>query len=200
MPHPLPVINDTFRCALNWTMSDFAGSAENVMHVRAGVAGKTAADIFEAIDDALQPSMFAAQYSNAFVQSVSITPLDGVSATVEFLTPGTGDWVGGSSGQPIPQQANLIKLSTGLRGRSFRGRLFLPWVAENATSNGSIGSSLATTITTAWTAFQTALQADADGPYELVVASYKLASAHTVTAVGAEPETGTQRRRQSRNR
>lgn len=200
MPHPLPVIANTFRCALNWTMSDFGGSAENVMHINTSVGGKTAADVFEAITDALQADMFAAQYSNAFVKSVSITPLDGTSATVEFITPGTGAWVGGSSGQPIPQQANIIKLSTGLRGRSFRGRLFLPWVAENATVNGSIGSTLATTITTAWTAFQAALAADADGPWVQVVASYKLAVATAVTAYGAEPETGTQRRRQSRNR
>jgi hypothetical protein len=191
---PLPVIDDVFRVAVLWQDANSPQTAVNVMHVFADTGTPTS--VAAGLDAAANAGMFAAM-SNAIVATeFAITPLDGSSAT-EFFTPDPAKWTGQTSGDYAPQVAALVKLRTGLRGRSKRGRVFLPFTAEGAQSNGTLTGSKVTTMQTEWDAFVAQLLSD-NNP--LVVASYKLASSANVTSEVVESETGTQRRRQTRNR
>lgn len=197
----LPIIANTFRCALHWSSST-GQNAVNVMHIETTASGKTPLQVFTCLDAHVTAAMWAPVQSACFVDSVAITPLDGISATQVFGT-GAGPpakWSGGTTGDFLPAAAVLIKLTTAHRGRSFRGRVFLPFIGEGATSNGFINSTTANNLSTAWAAFDAAMTADATTPQALMVASYKLAQANPIAALGAEAALGTQRRRQSRNR
>jgi hypothetical protein len=204
MPTPLPVIADVFRCAIRWA----AGSqtAVNVMHLQATVSGMTAADAFEVLQDSVGGGMWQPTSSSFVAGEVDITPLDGVSATQAFPTGGGAQWIGGTSGEWFPQAAGIVKLTTATRGRANRGRLFLPAIAESASADGFLDSTVVANCNAAWVAFIAALEADAPNPWLLVVASYDRAhlgaGAHATTVLTAvlERPLGTQRRRQTRNR
>jgi hypothetical protein len=191
---PLPVIADTFRTVWHWT--DGGQHAVNVVHVRCPTGD--ALDVAGGIDGSLQTSQFALLNSSATFGTIEVTPLDGTSPTLLHNMTSIHK-TGGGGGQPVPQVACLVKLVTGLRGRSHRGRIFLPFASESEMDSGSFDATDAGVMQTAWGNFETALAA-LPKPIELVVASYKLAEAFSVTAVSVELETATQRRRQTRNR
>jgi hypothetical protein len=189
----LPVITDTYRVALNWEHTD-GSHATNVIHVRQ--SSTTPSAVLTHIEAALQANQFQVVSTGGRVTNAQITPLDGSGATLDTATSGSAGWSGGSSGDYIPQVSAIIKETTALRGRSFRGRVFLPWVGEGVQASGALISPFAGNLTTAWEGFVNALLPD----MELVIASYKLASAEAVENIRCETETGTQRRRQERNR
>jgi hypothetical protein len=204
LPTPLPVIPNTFRCALNWRTG--AGQiAVNVFHIGTA-APSTAAAVMEVLDDTVTGAMWGMVSSQWAVDHVAITPLDGTSATQSFI-PGTpAHWVGGTGGDFVPAVSGLMKLTTLARGRAHRGRLYLPPPAEAQISNGVFVDGTPGTSTTGWTAFQAALLVDPDTPCQVVVASYDRkhggagAGAGTVTAFLGETACATQRRRQGRLR
>src|SRR6266851_4100911 len=103
MPIPLPVIADTYRCALEWRESTSAQTAVNVIHVRAGVSGSTASDAFGALDTEVTAAMWGFQLGSAAVDAVNITPLDGTSATTSFPTGRPSRWTGTAGGAFTPQ-------------------------------------------------------------------------------------------------
>lgn len=195
----LPVIARTFRVALAWVAAPPA-SAVNVMHFRTTSSGHTPGDVYNCINAHVTAAMWKTVSDGAAVQTVTVTPLDGSGATLEALTGEPVKWTGGTPGNPIPQSAGIVKLTTALRGRSFRGRVFLPFTSEGAQNAGAIDATLAAAATTAWNVFAGAIGADATTPMSIVVASYKLAAATDVEEIGVELETGTQRRRQTRLR
>jgi hypothetical protein len=177
------------------------------MHIRsAGTA--TPADVFEALVDAVNGNMWNSAVSGATIVKVDIIKLDGVSATQTFLAPGTSAWTGQQSGDFAPQVAALVKFQTGLRGRDNRGRMFIPFTAEDVTLGGALSAISQGLMQTAWDAFDAALLADttSPGPYDFVVAAYDRvhlgAGAHAtdITNIVVEPQTATIRRRQTRNR
>jgi len=190
---PLPVIDEVARVAFNWS----AGSqhAVNVMHFSTG--GATASAVADALEANVTSDMWAIIYSGATIASLDVTILDSEAATHHHDTSGPPQWGGGVGGQHVPQVAAIIKLTTPVRGRSSRGRVFLPFIAEASIENGLITSVDAGTMQDGWTAFRNAMDADGFG---LVVASYKLEVATDVSACTLELQTGTQRRRQTRNR
>jgi hypothetical protein len=144
--------------------------------------------------------------STASVQTVSITPLDGVSGTQTFPTGSPVKWSGQGTQPWQPNAAHIIKLETGLRGRNHRGRIFLPFFADDAGNDGAVDAGTATAMTGAWTTFAAAIAADAPITYELGVASYDRrhggagAGFIPISSVLAETVQATQRRRQSRLR
>jgi hypothetical protein len=195
----LPVIADTFRIAMHWT--DGAGqNAVNVIHTKSA-ASAVASDVMELLDDTVTSNMWPSVATGCHVDDVAITPLDGTSATAHF-SPGTpGNWTGGAgSAEYEPQISVIVKLTTLHRGRSFRGRVYLPFTAESVVSKGAVDPTIAGDITTAWQTFVGALESDPTTSSSLVVASYKLAVATDVISVLGEAEAATQRRRQGRNR
>lgn len=190
---PLPIIADTFRVAVNWN-SDSGQIAENVMHIRG--AGKSAAEVGAELNAAATQTMFAPMVTTAGANTATITPLDGSSATLEYeldLPP----FIGTTDGDFLPACAVIFTLYTALRGRSYRGRLFLPFVGEAAVDDGALVTPSASDLVDPWATFVTTLIGDG---FALVVASYKLALATDVTHVVPQNFLGTQRRRQTRLR
>src|SRR4029077_1717114 len=126
------------------------------------------------------------------VESVSITPLDGISGTQEFSTGATAKWPGSTAGDIVPQVAALVKIGTGLRGRDNRGRVYLPFQAETSISNGSLTGGNPASMTAAWLDFLADVAADATTPMLWGVAAYDRkhagAAAHFTAASSASVE------------
>jgi hypothetical protein len=189
----LPIIPNCYRVAFVW--SGYSSSAINVMHfVKPASSSSAVASII--LTD-WQAGMLTPVGNSASIDTLHITPLDGTTASSDYATGSSGKWVGTQSGDVIPAQAAVVKLSTPLRGRSRRGRVFLPWIAEVSSTVGVMSTGLTTTTETAWNAFLTALNASA---LTWSVASYKLSSSYAITGVTVEAALGTQRRRQTRYR
>jgi hypothetical protein len=129
-----------------------------------------------------------------------VTPLDGSSASEEVDVPlSDPKWAGQNASDYLPAVAVVVKLTSHFRGRSKRGRVFMPMTAEGVVSNGVVASGPRDTADAAWAAFVASLTTQPD-PVELVIASYKLSSAVSVSGVHVEDIAATQRRRQSRLR
>jgi hypothetical protein len=160
----------------------------------------TATEVFTCLDAHVTAAMWSSVGGGASVSDVAITPLDGVSPTVDFPTGSPAKWTGPGGGQTSPAVATLVKLTTDLRGRSHRGRVYLPFQSEAAEADGALNPATQTAAQAAWSTFLTAIAADATTPMTLVVASYKLSSARNVQSVAVEGMLATQRRRQSRLR
>lgn len=191
---PLPVIADVNRVVLGWTCSGLTSqNAVNVLHFSA--PGKTPAEIFTAFDTNVTAAMWGPVSNTARVQSVDITPLDGSSATLGFVPANVAKWTGLTTGDPIPNSCGLVKLETALRGRSYRGRIYLPDISESATAVGAFTSTLVTNTTNAWVTFANAM---ATAGIALGVASYKLSTWHQVLNLALEETMATQRRRLQR--
>jgi hypothetical protein len=192
----LPVIANTFRCSIIW--SGVGGTNPvNVIHIRATDPPKTASEVANSITTRWDTRMSEVLVSSQECHLIKVTPLDGTSATFDH----TGDFpamTGDQDGQFIPQVAYIAKLITGLRGRSKRGRVFVGPMSEAIANDGQLtpGAALSD-LQAGWEAFEAGLVVDG---LELVVASYKLSSAQSVTAVSVEQVLATQRRRQSRLR
>jgi hypothetical protein len=167
-----------------------------VLHFGNTAGTNTSADLYNDLNTNVAVAMWDWVSTGAHVDTVAITPLDGTTATSTFTTGAPAKWTGQASGNaPIPQQAGIIKLSTPLRGRSFSGRIFIPFVDESETSGGTLADVAA--VNTAWTTFATAM---VTAGWALSVASYKLALSTTVTNLLAESKSATQRRRMDRLR
>ena len=191
---PLPIILNTFRCALHWTDPAFQRAAVSVMHFEA--VGADIDDVWTSLDGHVTGAMWGQAKNTTVIDTVTITDLGASLASVVKTTGGAAKWKGTSgTGTPVPQVAVILKLLTAGRGRSFRGRNFLPWPVEDAITAGTYDSGYRTPQQTAWNNFLTAMGADNVNP---VVASYKLASSELVTTYQVEQLLGTQRKRQPR--
>lgn len=198
---PLPVIANVYRVTLNWVESTTLQKAANVLHFQR--SGGTAVDVFNDLNAHVTTNMWYSTSANAKVSAVDVIKLDGTSARVTFGA-GTAVWTGqATAGDFIPNQPYIIKESTGVRGRSNRGRVYLPFLVEGQAVDGSIPSGAVTALNTAWAAFLSAMITATCFP---VIASYDRAhsgaGAHAtmVTQYSAEAVCGTQRRRQQRLR
>ena len=190
---PLPTIPDAYRVALVWNAS--GQLAVNVMHFLR--ASTTSAVIASTLDANVTAAMWGSVWPSASVNHITVTPLDGNSASYTLNTSGA-KWTGSAAaGDPIIAVAAMVKLTTAFRGRSNRGRLFLPFVCESVQQGGTIVAGTVTSMQTAWNNFLTAMIAAGQQP---IVASYLHANQHPVTAFTVESFFGTQRKRQSRLR
>lgn len=184
---PLPVIADTFRVTLNWRGDD-GREAHNVMHFLAPTLD--ADGVLSAVTGHMSAAMWDWVAPTWHIKSLDCTPLDGTTATTTLSGISGSKYDGQGTGQAIIQVAGIVKFLTAERGRSARGRIYIPAVAEGETENGIMDDVAA--VQTAWAAFRTALvAADCD----LAVASYTHASVLATSTVVAENSCATQRRR-----
>lgn len=191
---PLPTISNVYRCAFNWTNEDSPSVATNVMHFRK--AGSNPAALWSSLDANVGNPLWEFQSTHSHIHEVVITPLDGGSVSFPVFTGDGADWTGAQSSEDMsPQVCNIVKFLTGKRGRSYRGRIFLPWVVESAATYGVLSSGGVSTCQSAWETFLAAMTGDG---FDLVVASYLHSTAEDVVAVLAESTTATQRRRNRR--
>ena len=191
---PLPVITECYRVALNWRESVSGQIAENVMHVRSATG--TALTVAAGVIASFQPAQWYNGVTTGHIESVTVTPLDGSSASVE-VDASTGHVIGAQTGDFVPGTSLVVSFHTLKRGRSYRGRFYEPFIADDCILNGSISPGSATQQATAWEAFAAALVLN---DMEHVVASYMHSTSENVVAYSIDPACGTQRRRQSRVR
>jgi hypothetical protein len=201
---PLPVITNVTRVAFHWFDSHTGGDAVNVMHFR-NTAG-TVDDLLDEIEDwvtggtpAHGPALWDAVSSGTYVDSMSATKLDGTSATIVRPVLGVSNtaWQGQSGGGSLPAVAATVSLATATRGRSHRGRIFLPTLGESAMTDGLVAGGIRTAMQVGWDDFLDQFN-DPAGPGALVVASYKLHTSSDVTSLVVKSHVSTQRRRQKR--
>lgn len=193
----LPVIADTTRVTLNYAFGGTTLTAHNVMHFHNEGTIPELHDSIEASAMAVVGNLFAPCCNSWQLLSADYTPLDGASATNTLGFQNTSDFAGQGGSQAIIQCAALIKLATNKRGRSFRGRIYLPGVGESAQENGILVTGIDTDTTASWVEFLNLMVAD-ERP--LMVASYTLGSAEQVTNVVCEHAVATQRRRMNQVR
>jgi len=186
----LPVISNTYRCALNFnnTFSASPPKTVNVLHVR--TVTEDEAGIANSINDALQAAT-QNPYGNGSsvfeLQLVQVTKLDGSSGAVDTTVSG---FFMGTGGDYIPQGAQVISLKTGARGPQGRGRVYIGPIAETQNENGALLDT--SSSVSGWEDVQADL---AGGGIELVVASYVHSVARTVVGISSRPFLRTQRRR-----
>lgn len=187
---PLPDIDNVYRVCLKWNIDN----ACNVIHVHA--PSSTPGGVNSAITASVTSAMWSPMLQSSKIFQLQITPLFAESPTVLFQTDLSSKWGGGAlTGDTIPQVAAVVSKKTALRGRRHRGRTYIGPVSEGTVANGIFTGSQPADIATAWTAFQSALVSHS---MEEVVASYKEATALTVTSYSMRTACGTMRRRQDR--
>lgn len=191
---PLPFIEGVSRVTLNWTGPN-GTSANNVLHFQDG--GLAPSALWAILEPNVVANMFNCIATAAIIDNVDILPLDGIAATQTFDAPATALWKGETTGEALFANACIVKLRTGERGRSKRGRIYLPFLAEGATVTGTVNTGSLAAMQTAWNTFVASM--DTDGA-PLGVASYKLAIWTPLTGQEVEGAIGTQRRRQGRFR
>jgi len=192
---PLPVIDDVFRVAVHWRHGGTGQIAVNVMHFRSDTG--TSTSLAAALQASVAGNQFDGVSSGAVSDDVAITPLDGLAATSHFVLPA---WVGqGTGGDYSPASSAVLAFQTAKRGRSFRGRIYLPFLPETQMSDGALTGGVGPAIVGAWTAFNASMLATGDA-WVHVVASYKHASAEPILGYTVMGSFGTQRRRQTRIR
>lgn len=190
---PLPTIADCARVAFEWTLvyDTQVEAGINVMHFH------TIDDDLDAllsdIDAAWNSTLYNVCGNTSRVQTLVATLLGGGFPTASFDTGVSIDWKGGSSGAVLPAVAGCVSLRTGLSGRSKRGRVYLPAIAESAVANGKFETSPYDSLNTAW---ETLLVDLAVNNHELMVASYLHSTAEIVTTARMNRFCATQRRRQ----
>lgn len=192
----LPVIADTYRCAINYSNVNNSLKATNVIHVFR--ASSTEAGAFEALNGSVEGNMWSCCTTALVVDNVTITKLDGTPDGVVFSGADlTGNWPDGSGAQQfVPQACALVKLTTAATGRSGRGRVFLPFVQEGAMQDGQIVDANRTATNTAWGGFTNTMITSYNTA--LCVASYVHSSVSQVLNLGCERTIATQRKRNRR--
>jgi len=197
---PLPVIANTVRCVSRGTCES-GQKWINTVHVQKPAGPILAADI-TAIHPILVRLWSGAAYgagtacialcaSGVTHDDIVYTPLDGTSASTVITVAAVG---GQTAGQSLPAECSeVLTLRTTHRGRSYRGRIYLPpWYQAERTTNGYIlGTGINSMITQAL-GVQTALVA---AGYTLGVASYKLSLFTSLSTVTMDNKFDVQRGR-----
>jgi hypothetical protein len=189
---PLPIITDTWRCAIALAAPGTLDPVLNVIHIN---SSETDASTFHAdLCNDWGTALLGFLQDDWNWTNVTYTRLDG-SASVEIPwdsgapQPGAGDHAIGLN------SAAVWSWRTPLGGRSNRGRSFIAPITVSAIKAGApdvLETAPLAAMQAAAEALITALVGDS---IPLVVASYKLASARQVTAAKVNPRVCTQRRR-----
>jgi hypothetical protein len=199
---PLPVITNVVRVACIGHTS-LGTRFINVLHL-ARTAGTASAADFPGLVTELNRLYGGATYGGGGLNLLSVTNascaleqyqftlLNGSAATVPLTATAAG--TGAVAAAPA-EVAMVITLRTGIRGRSFRGRMYLPSpTVSNLLANGNLGAGMLTAFPIQCSGFNTALAALT---YTWVVASYLHATAQAITSWTMDAAPDVQRRRKS---
>jgi hypothetical protein len=211
----LPILANVFQAVLNW--STVGGQeAKNVLYFETTAAGDEAS-LAAAIDASTHANQFDAVSDEAAAHSVSIRPLDGITAPTPFPL---AHWAGSGAHPFAPGVSTVISLYTDHAGKSGRGRMYLPFTPDNASNDGLLADATVVNLTTAWNAFQAAMLA-AHWAWDVVSTithhthtvhnvdhsvtrgiplGPAVPAQHVISRVVPQKVLGTQRRRQSRLR
>jgi hypothetical protein len=104
--------------------------------------------------------------TGASIADVTYTPLDNLTASTVTALASSG-----SGASPLPAEVAFVTtFRSVVRGRRYRGRVYLPQKTNGTLTNGLLTPSVATQWVAQWTGFQAALAAIS---WLHVVASYK---------------------------
>lgn len=187
-----PIIADVFRCTLNWESLNGV-APRNVFHVSAAAMSVT--EVMAVLQANVYDAMFGCMVSEQLLGTITVLPLDGVTAGLE--EPPTDPTAGTSEGQVSPASAGLLKIKTLVRGPSARGRMYIGPVAESAMADGVLDPTIAGTMISSW---YEAIGAWSTAGLTFGVASYTHLVFHPMASMTIEPLLGTQRRRQDQIR
>ena len=141
------------RCALEFSYAN--QNMAMTLWFEAEVAFDTAAlvalaeRLIEWATDELMPNLS----TNLVLQAVRATAQDSESAPSVFVVADPPVAGGGTGASQSPQTAVVVSFRTELRGRSFRGRNYLPGIPDSALSSiGVLGSGAAGTYAVAYAA------------------------------------------------
>lgn len=131
-------------------------------------------------------------YANAgtTVDKITVTPLDGASASTVF-TPALSA-PGGNTPLGPAEVACVLSMKTPFRGRSYRGRVYLPTPYITQLNGGIINPAVVTAILAQVNGAQTALGAI---NWSIGIASYKLSLFNTFASINMDSLPDVQRRR-----
>lgn len=192
---PLPVIDNVFRIAVNGHTSSGATST-NIFHVF--TASNDVTQMYADLNDQWSTAdLFRYTSGRYLVDSVGITPLDGVTPTQVF--PAFDNDEGTAGADYLVEGCAVLSMKTGIRGPRGRGRLYTPFVAEGAQADGLLAESSLEPMSTSWNDFNEAMIASTTNA-AMVVASYEHHAQAAVTAFSVSPHLGLQRRRLIRTR
>jgi len=204
---PLPIIPGTVRAAFIGQVP--SGQAwVNVLHCRySGGASSPGPTEITALHNILIRFYSGASYGAGFawlanchtavkLNTVRYTPLDNVSLTTEFNPAAAGL---GSTASTPSECAPVVTLRTAHRGRSYRGRIYLPCPTNGAVgTDGRLNSSIATGTLTQLNGVMSALGGASTTPFwEIGVASYLLSHFEPLTTPTFNLDVDVQRRRKS---
>jgi hypothetical protein len=193
---PLPVVANLYLCKLHWTVTSAPRPMINDLFIHDDAGGHTGTDVYNALNTNWTRGMITSVNSAAVVDKVITTKLDGTAASIDHSTGSPVKWTGNGGTDYILQGAQVVTLRTGFRGRSRRGRIYLPAIAEDNQLDGVILAANVTTAQTAWDTFLTAMKA---AGYPLHVCSRLHSDSIEVVSVTVRGYLNTQRRRARRS-
>lgn len=197
---PFVAIADTAKLEVLGHDSGSAQPIANVMHCRLLDASQDAAHL-GAIADAVNGVILGHLnvWSSAMVfDEVRATGLSSALAP-QVSSPFPPGTQGSAGAATYPGVCALVQLKTLLRGRSFRGRVYIGPIAANEALDtvGHVSTSFQTVVNDYMTAIGTNLAGLTD-PSILVVASRKLGTSENLTSFSTEQLSAYQRRRSQR--
>jgi hypothetical protein len=196
VPRPFAPIPLTAKCALQWFDSISSTTIVNVMHAKVSASPSTpnlndVGDAFEAFGVAITNNVSP---TGVTWEGVTVTDLNSSTGpqVVRHLVTATGAGAHGAAGP-----CALLKLNTALRGRTYRGRVYIGPLVETAVALNQIAPGTASAITAAYDTLETTLLG-LTPISAVVIASRKLLTSTAVSARSVEPTPAYQRRRGSR--
>jgi hypothetical protein len=197
---PLPIISHVCRAAVTGACPP-GGRWANVWHLNfSGGGWPTSTDIaaMEAIllriysgsDYTSGHPYFTFANANTTIDKITVTPLDGSAASTIF-TPGVSASSGNTPLGPA-EVACVLSMHTPFRGRSHRGRVYLPPVYVSQLNGGVFSTAFINYILAQVAGAQTAL---GGANWSIGVASYKTTAFNSATAFTIDTLPDVQRRR-----
>lgn len=191
----LPIIANTYRATLRWQCSAAPRVATNTMDFFDSVGTQITADLYTDLNASVTASMWELISSTADVFEVAITKLDGSTATQVFATSSPAKWKGSGGSDPILQGAIVNTLGSDFRGKSKRGRIYLPFCGETGQAAGVLTPANVANMQAGWVTFHTAMLTAGWVPS---IVSEKLGSRVPLREYAIRPFLKTQRRRARR--
>jgi hypothetical protein len=195
MQMPLPTVSDLYLVRLVWGNASAPRAASNDLYFKDQAGGHTGTDVYNAIDAHWARNMIYVCSANSSIDKIVTTKLDGSAASVDHITGSGVKWTGLGNAELILQGAAVVTIKTGFRGRSRRGRIYLPWITEDFQSEGVLQTAGVAAMQTAWGTF---LSDMVTAGYPLHVCSKLHNDSVQAASITCRPYLKTQRRRSRR--
>jgi hypothetical protein len=174
----------------------------NVLHFVRSSNAYDLDDLTNLLDSYFTSDMWGLSSSADVCSHLEITALYDTSSSRVFTL--SSPIVGQGGGDYWPNSCGLIKMTTDQRGKSYRGRVYLPDIAETFVDNGVIKTANQNATTTAWDTFANLMVGSDQWALGIVSYVHNNAPRTTgvitqVTNVGCESHIATQRRRNRRS-